>query len=179
MMAPSPAASAALLEGEPMANSTGNESLGIFSLRAAASGIVLPILVITFLVAFHADLVGQNRSSIASLLGAVFITLELFAFLAGLGARSSAAGKLGIFLALVILIGGLAAGSAVFDWPVPLDRWIGSKVAPAPQPLTTTPPPAPPSLPAPKAPEPEPPASEKPVRRGSPGELFPNVPPQK
>jgi len=159
-----------------MANSSSNELLGIFSLRAAASGIILPLLVLTFLVAFDANL---TDSSVASLLGAVFLTLEGFAFLAGLGARSSAAGKLGIFLALVILIGGLAAGSAVFDWPVPLDRWIGSKVAPAPQPLTTTPPPAPPSVPAPKAPEPEPPASEKPVRRGSPGELFPNVPPQK
>jgi len=58
-----------------MANSTNNETLGIFSLRAAAFGLVLPILVITFLVAFHADLAGQNRTTIAWLLGTVFLTL--------------------------------------------------------------------------------------------------------
>ena len=168
-----------------MANSTNNEPLGIFSLRAAAWGIVLPMLVITFLVAFHADLAGQNRTTIAWLVGVVFLTLEVFAVLSGLGAWASAAGKIGTLLALVILVGGLAAGSAAFHWPVPLDRWIGSKAEPA---STTVgrvihepaPPPAPPSAPAPKAPESEPPAPEKPVRRGSPpGELFPNVPPQK
>jgi len=167
-----------------MANSTSNEPLGIFSLRAAASGLVLPILVITFLVAFRADLAGPNRSTIAWLLGAVFITLELFALLSGLGAWASAAGKLGALLALVILVGGLAAGGAVFHWPVSFERLIVRKAEPAPKPgerviPEPAPPPAPPFAPAPKAPEPEPPAPEKPVRRGSPGELFPNVPPQK
>ena len=167
-----------------MANPTNNESLGIFCLRSAAWGIVLPMLVITFLVAFHADLAGQNRTTIAWLVGAVFLTLEVFAVLSGLGAWASAAGKIGTLLALVILVGGLAAGAAVFDWPVPLDRLIGRKAAPAPQPgerviLKPAPPPAPPSAPAPRPPEPEPSAPEKPVRRGSPGELFPNVPPQK
>jgi len=159
-----------------MANSTDNESLGVFSLRSAAWGIVLPMLVITFLVAFHADLAGQNRTTIAWLVGAVFLTLEVFAVLSGLGAWASAAGKIGTLLALVILVGGLAAGAAVFNWPVPLDRLIGRKAVPAPQPVKL---PAPPSAPAPQAPEPEPSAPEKPVRRGSPGELFPNVPPQK
>ena len=167
-----------------MANPTNNESLGIFSLRAAASGLVLPILVITFLVAFHADLAGQNRTTIAWLVGVVFLTLEVFAVLSGLGAWASAAGKIGTLLALVILVGGLAAGAAAFNWPVPLDQLIGRKAVPAPQPgerviLEPAAPPAPPSAPAPKAPESEPPAPEKPVRRGSPGELFPNVPPQK
>ena len=167
-----------------MANSTNNESLGIFSLRAAAWGIVLPMLVITFLVAFHADLAGQNRTTIAWLLGTVFLTLEVFAVLAGLGAWASAAGKIGTLLALVILVGGLAAGAAAFDWPVPLDQLIGRKAVPASttvgrvihEPAAL---PAPPSAPVPKVPESEPPAPEKPVRRGSPGELFPNVPPQK
>jgi len=167
-----------------MANSTTNESLGTFSLRAAAWGIVLPMIVITFLVAFHADLAGQNRTTIAWLLGTVFLTLEVFAVLSGLGAWASVAGKIGTLLALVILVGGLAAGAAVFHWPVPLDRLIGRKAAPAPQSgerVVHEPaaPPVPPSAPAPKAPESEPPAPEKPVRRGSPGELFPNVPPQK
>jgi hypothetical protein len=167
-----------------MANATTNESLGIFSLRAAASGLVLPILVITFLVAFHADLAGPNRSTIAWLVGTVFITLEVFAVLAGLGAWASAAGKIGTLLALVILVGGLAASAAVFHWPVPLDELTGAKARPASKPgerviLEPAPHPAPPSAPAPKAPESEPPAPEKPVRRGSPGELFPNVPPQK
>ena len=167
-----------------MANATNNEPLGIFSLRAAACGLVLPILVITFLVAFHADLAGENRTTIAWLVGTVFLTLEVFAIFAGLGAWASAAGKIGTLLALVILVGGLAAGSAAFNWPVPLDQLIGRKAEPAPQPgerviLEPAAPPAPPSAPAPKAPESEPPAPEKPVRRGSPGELFPNVPPQK
>jgi len=168
-----------------MANATNNEPLGIFSLRAAAWGIVLPMLVITFLVAFHADLAGPNRTTIAWLVGVVFLTLEVFAILAGLGAWASAAGKIGTLLALVILVGGLAAGAAVFNWPVPLDRLIGHKAVPAPQPgerviLEPAPLPAPPSAPAPRAPESEPPAPEKPIRRGSPpGELFPNVPPQK
>ena len=161
-----------------MANSTNNESLGIFSLRSAAWGIVLPMLVITFLVAFHADLAGENRTTIAWLVGTVFLILEVFAILTGLGAWASAAGKIGTLLALVILVGGLAAGAAVFNWPVPLDQLIGRKAVPAPQPgerviLEPTPPPAP------QAPESEPTAPEKPVRRGSPGELFPNVPPQK
>ncbi|MGB2755766.1 MAG: hypothetical protein WBD75_02790 [Phycisphaerae bacterium] len=167
-----------------MANSTNNESLGIFSLRAAAWGIVLPILVITFLVAFHADLAGQNRTTIAWLVGTVFLILEVFALLTGLGAWASAAGKIGTLLALVILFGGLAASAAAFNWPVPLDQLIGPKAVPAPQPgerviLEPALPPAPPSAPAPQTPESEPPAPEKPIRRGSPGELFPNVPPQK
>jgi len=164
-----------------MANATTNESLGIFSLRSAAWGIVLPMLVITFLVAFHADLAGQNRTTIAWLVGTVFLTLEVFAVLAGLGAWASAAGKIGTLLALVILVGGLAAGAGVFNWPVSLDRWIGRKAEPAGGRVILKPaaPSAPPSAPAPKAPEPEPPAPEKPIRRGSPGELFPNVPPQK
>jgi len=167
-----------------MANSTNNESLGILSLRSAAWGIVLPMLVITFLVAFHADLAGENRTTIAWLVGTVFLTLEVFAVLAGLGAWASAAGKIGTLLALVILVGGLAAGTAVFDWPVSLNELISRKAEPAPQPgerviLKPAPPPVPPSAPAPKAPESEPPAPAKPVRRGSPGELFPNVPPQK
>jgi hypothetical protein len=167
-----------------MANASSNESLGIFSLRSAAWGIVLPMLVITFLVAFHADVTGQNRTTIAWLVGTVFLTLEVFAVLAGLGAWASAAGKIGTLLALVILVGGLAAGAGVFHWPVPLDRWIGSKAEPAPQPgerVIREPAalPAPPSAPAPQAPESEPPIPENPVRRGSPGELFPNVPPQK
>ena len=166
-----------------MANATSNESLGIFSLRSAAWGIVLPMIVITFLVAFHADLSGPNRTTIAWLVGTVFLTLEVFAVLAGLGAWSSAAGKIGTLLALVILVGGLAAGAAVFRWPVSLDRLIGSKAVPASKPgerviVKPAPPPAPPSVPAPQVPEPEPPAPEKPVRRGSPGELVPNVPPQ-
>jgi hypothetical protein len=166
-----------------MANPTNNESLGIFCLRSAAWGIVLPMLVITFLVAFHADLAGPNRTTIAWLVGAVFLTLEVFAVLAGLGAWASAAGKIGTLLALVILVGGLAAGAAVFDWPVPLDRLIGRKAAPAPQPGEPAALPAPPSgprlsKPAESAGTP-PPAPEKPVRRGPPGELFPNVPPQK
>jgi len=170
-----------------MANPTNNESLGIFSLRAAASGLVLPILVITFLVAFHADLAGQNRSTIAWLVGTVFLTLEVFAVLAGLGAWASPAGKIGTLLALVILVGGLAAGAAAFNWPVPLDELTGAKARPAPQPGE------PAALPASRLSKPadesrrsrdesagtEPPAPEKPVRRGSPGELFPNVPPQK
>ena len=174
-----------------MANSTDNEPLGIFSLRAAAWGIVLPMLVITFLVAFHADLAGPNRSTIAWLVGTVFLTLEVFAIFAGLGAWASAAGKLGTLLALVILVGGLAAGAAVFNWPVPLDQLIGRKAEPAPQPGEPAAPPAPPSAPRLSKPADEsrrsrdesagtePPAPEKPVRRGPPGELFPNVPPQK
>jgi hypothetical protein len=162
-----------------MANATTNEPLGIFSLRAAAWGIVLPMLVITFLVAFHADLAGPNRTTIAWLVGAVFLILEVFAILSGLGAWASAAGKIGTLLALVILVGGLAAGAAVFSWPVPLNQLIGRKAEPAHQPVKITPPPATPSAPAPKAPESEPPAPEKPIRRGPPGELFPNVPPQK
>jgi len=174
-----------------MANSTSNEPLGIFSLRAAASGLVLPILVITFLVAFRADLAGPNRSTIAWLLGAVFITLELFALLSGLGAWASAAGKLGALLALVILVGGLAAGAAAFHWPVSLDRLIGPEAVPAAPSAPSLSKPADesrrsrdesagtPSAPAPQAPESAPPAPERPVRRGSPGELFPNVLPLK
>ncbi|MCX5648104.1 MAG: hypothetical protein NTX40_03260 [Planctomycetota bacterium] len=174
-----------------MANPTNNESLGIFSLRAAASGLVLPILVITFLVAFHADLAGQNRSTIAWLVGTVFITLEVFAVLAGLGAWASAAGKIGTLLALVILVGGLAASAAAFHWPVPLDELTGAKARPAPQPGEPAALPASPSAPRLSKPADEsrrsrdesagtpPPAPEKPVRRGPPGELFPNVPPQK
>ena len=167
-----------------MANSSSNETLGVFSLRSAAWGIVLPMLVITFLVAFHADLAGPNRTTIAWLVGTVFLTLEVFAILAGLGAWASAAGKIGTLLALVILVGGLAAGAAVFNWPVPLDQLTGARARPASKPgerviLEPAPPPAPSSAPAPKAPESEPTAPEKPVRRGSPGELFPNVPPQK
>jgi len=166
-----------------MANTSGNETLGIFSLRSAAWGIVLPILAITFLVAFRADFAGSNRTTITWLVGTVFLTFELFAFLSGLGAWSCTAGKLGAFLSLIILVGGLAAGAAVFDWPVPLDRLVSRKAEPAPKPgdrviREPAPPPAPPHTPAPKAPEPEPPVREKPVRRGSPGELFPNVPPQ-
>jgi hypothetical protein len=175
-----------------MANSTNNETLGVFSLRAAAWGIVLPMLVITFLVAFHADLVGENRTTIAWLIGTVFLTLEVFAVLAGLGAWSSAAGKIGTLLALVLLAGGLAAGVAVFDWPVAMDDLTGAQAVPAPKPvehiiLEPVPPPAPPPAlspapppaPAPREPEPPTPVPERPVRRGSTGELFPNVPPQK
>jgi len=175
-----------------MANATDNEPLGIFSLRTAAAGLVLPILVITFLVAFHADLAGQNRTTIAWLVGVVFLTLEVFAILAGLGAWASAAGKLGTLLALVILVGGLAAGAAAFHWPVPFDELTGAKAVPAPKPVERVihepaPPTAPPlSKPADEA-QPHrdesagtpPTAPEKPVRRGSPGELFPNVLPLK
>ena len=174
-----------------MANATDNEPLGIFSLRTAAAGLVLPILVITFLVAFHADLAGQNRTTIAWLVGVVFLTLEVFAILAGLGAWASAAGKLGTLLALVILVGGLAAGAAVFHWPVSLDRLIGPEAVPAAPSAPPLSKPADesqphrdesagtPSAPAPQAPESPPTAPEKPVRRGSPGELFPNVLPLK
>jgi hypothetical protein len=141
------------------------------------------MLVITFLVAFHADLAGPNRTTIAWLVGAVFLTLEVFAVLAGLGAWASAAGKIGTLLALVILVGGLAAGAAAFHWPVPLDQLIGRKAAPAPQPGEPAALPAPPSGPRLSKPAESsgtpPPAPEKPVRRGPPGELFPNVPPQK
>jgi len=175
-----------------MADSTNNETLGVFSLRAAAWGIVLPMLVITFLVAFHADLAGENRTTIAWLIGTIFLTLEVFAVLAGLGAWASAAGKIGTLLALILLAGGLAAGVAVFDWPVALEQLTGAEAVPAPKlvkhiTLEPVPPPAPPPVlppeppsgPAPLAPEPPTPVPERPVRRGSPGELFPNVPPQK
>ena len=167
-----------------MTNSTNNETLGVFSLRAAAWGVVLPMLVITFLVAFHADLAGENHTTIAWLIGTVFLTLEVAAVLAGLGAWASAAGKIGTLLALVLLAGGLAAGVAVFDWPVAMDDLTGAQAVPAPKPvehiiLEPVPPPAPPPGPALREPEPPTPVPERPVRRGSPGELFPNVPPQK
>ena len=174
-----------------MANSTNNETLGVFSLRAAAWGIILPMLVITFLVAFHADLAGENRTTIAWLIGTVFLTLEVFAVLAGLGAWASAAGKIGTLLALILLAGGLATGVAVFDWPVARDYMTGAKAVlvpkpvehitpePVPPPAPPVLPPEPPSSPAPLAPEPQAPVPERPVRRGSPGELFPNVSPQK
>ena len=163
-----------------------NEGLGVFSLKAATAGFALTTLAILGLVTVPDVVRPENTKLVAGLLVLLFGVLEVLALLAGLGAWSSRAGKMGALLALILLAAGVVLGLREAS-----DRgWIecpwrrSGALETAPEGVEPR---------APVAEEPAPPVTreeplrktpressepEKPPRRRSPGELFPNVEPE-
>jgi len=159
-----------------------NEGLGVFSLKAATAGFALTTLAILGLVTVPDAVRSENTKLVAGLLVLLFGGLEVLALLAGLGAWSSRAGKMGALLALILLAAGVVLGlreASDRGWiECPWRRSGALETAPEgvePRaPVTEEPaPPVTREQPPRKAPrEPERP------RRRSPGELFPNVEPE-
>ena len=155
-----------------------SDSLGVFSLKAAAWGFLLPILFVLLLIALRVDLAPDDRARVTRLLVLLFGGMEVIALLTGLVAWSSPAGKTGVLLALVLLVGGLINAAVELNW-----NGRGREAQPVAEPARAAAPSAAlaprPAAPAVSPPaEPEPAAPAEPPRRRSPGELFPNVPPK-
>jgi hypothetical protein len=157
-----------------------SDSLGVFSLKAAAWGFLLPILFVLLLIALRVDLAPEDRARVTRLLILLFGGMEVIALLTGLVAWPSRAGKTGVLLALVLLVGGLIYAAVELNWigrgreaqPVAEAARAAGPAAPA----SSAPRPAAPAV-SPSA-EAEPASPAEPPRRRSPGELFPNVPPK-
>lgn len=160
-----------------------NEGLGVFSLKAATAGFALTTLAILGLVTVPDAVRPENTKLVAGLLVLLFGGLEVLALLAGLGAWSSRAGKMGALLALVLLAAGVVLGlreasdrgwiecpwrrsGAAETLPGGVERETPVTEEPA-SPVTREQPPRE----APREPD-------QPPRRRSPGELFPNVEPE-
>ncbi len=152
-----------------------SDSLGVFSLRAAAWGFLLPILFVLALVALRVDLGPDERGRVTRLLALLFGGMEVIALLTGFVAWSSRAGKTGVLLAVVLLVSGLVFAAVELNWI----GAAGAPAAPGSEPSAHAMRPAAPARPVSPGGEgaAKPPAEPRP-RRGSPGELFPNVAPR-
>jgi len=156
-------------------------SLGVFSLRAAAWGFLIPILFVLALVALRVDLGPEERGRVTRLLALLFGGMEVIALLAGFVAWSSRAGKTGVLLAAVLLVSGLVFAAVELNWIGAGEsrRAADAPAAPASEPSAPAMRPAAPARPvSPPGEGAATPPAEPPPRRGSPGELFPNVAPQ-
>ena len=162
-----------------------SESLGVFSLKAAAWGFLIPILFVLLLIALRVDLPAEDRSRVTRLLALLFAGMEVIALLTGLVAWSSRAGKTGVLLALVLLVSGMIYAGVEL-------KWIGGETPKATEPART-PAVQSPSVPPPSRSRPEPVVAPEPVSpsgeseepapaqhppRRSQGEMFPNVAPR-
>ena len=158
-----------------------NVFLGVFSLRAAAWGFLIPILFVLALVALRVDLRPDERGRVMRLLALLFGGMEVIALLTGFVAWASRAGKTGVLLAAVFLVSGFIFAAAELNWIGAGEsrRAADAPAAPASEPSAPATQPAAPARPvSPPGEGAATPPAEPPPRRRSPGELFPNVAPQ-
>ncbi len=156
-----------------MADATKHEELGVFSLRAAVAGFVLPILGSLALLIWDPPLDAGERQIFLIHLGVLFGGLELIGLLVGFVAWGSRGGKSAVILSFVLILAAVGLVTTLLPG--------GGELAEEPA-QPAAPPSDPPEAPAPAPPPPPvrkpsvPPPTREPSGGHEPGELFPDVP---